>query len=259
VGNLPRIDLVTLRRSDSQTLKSIEIKLTALPDSTTYHLDDARYGCEIVVRQDTIVYLALSIAHIFRETPEELHRFLSERLPSINNWEADEILPIVPQMVATLNSLMGAYIEHQEPLVLQPVWKTIGRTPQLHDQAFDVFVWSNFAFTRLFFRTVRSELRELSRPVRSVIWLTKLLMDFAADGRIDHDRIINTLTYSRQSDKGFSITGAVSHQYMDCDQLTTPRIHKSHLRNIILGGGQHFLSPERRLDAIIVNSPDLFE
>ena len=30
------------------------------------------------------------------------------------------------------------------------------------------------------------------------------------------------------------------------------------IKNIILGGGQNLLSPERRFDAIIVNSPDLF-
>ena len=38
-----------------------------------------------------------------------------------------------------------------------------------------------------------------------------------------------------------------------------PRIKKSEIKNIILGGGQNFLSPERRFDAIIVNTPDLFE
>lgn len=30
------------------------------------------------------------------------------------------------------------------------------------------------------------------------------------------------------------------------------------LKKIILGGGQNLLSPERRFDAIIYNSPDLF-
>ncbi|MBQ9555564.1 MAG: HindVP family restriction endonuclease, partial [Muribaculaceae bacterium] len=30
------------------------------------------------------------------------------------------------------------------------------------------------------------------------------------------------------------------------------------IRNIILGGGQDLLSPERRFDAVLVNSPDIF-
>ena len=46
---------------------------------------------------------------------------------------------------------------------------------------------------------------------------------------------------------------------MTCDELTHPRINKNEIKNIILGGGQNLLSPERRFDAVIVNSPDLFE
>lgn len=34
--------------------------------------------------------------------------------------------------------------------------------------------------------------------------------------------------------------------------------NKNEIKNIILGGGQEMLSPERRFDAIIYNSPELF-
>jgi len=51
----------------------------------------------------------------------------------------------------------------------------------------------------------------------------------------------------------------VTHPYMDCDELHNPRITKEEIKNIILGGGQNLLSPERRFDAIIFNSPELFE
>jgi HindVP restriction endonuclease len=46
---------------------------------------------------------------------------------------------------------------------------------------------------------------------------------------------------------------------MSCPELTTPRIHKDAIKEIILGGGQNFLSPERRLDAAILNIPGLFD
>lgn len=36
VGNLPRVDLVTQR--NGQSLSALEVKLTALPDETTFHL-----------------------------------------------------------------------------------------------------------------------------------------------------------------------------------------------------------------------------
>lgn len=45
---------------------------------------------------------------------------------------------------------------------------------------------------------------------------------------------------------------------MMCDRLTKPMIKKNEIKNIILGGGQNLLSPERRFDAIVFNSPDLF-
>jgi hypothetical protein len=45
---------------------------------------------------------------------------------------------------------------------------------------------------------------------------------------------------------------------MSCPELTKPSIRKEEIKNIILDGGQNMLSPERRFDAIIFNSPDLF-
>jgi hypothetical protein len=45
---------------------------------------------------------------------------------------------------------------------------------------------------------------------------------------------------------------------MSCENLTSPRIRKDEIKNIILGGGQNLLSPECRFDAIIFNSPELF-
>ena len=41
-------------------------------------------------------------------------------------------------------------------------------------------------------------------------------------------------------------------------EIRHPRIRRAEISRIILGGGERYLSPERRLDAMIVNSPDLF-
>jgi hypothetical protein len=46
---------------------------------------------------------------------------------------------------------------------------------------------------------------------------------------------------------------------MQSPELTTPRIKSDEIKNIILGGGQNLLSPERRFDAIIFNTPKLFD
>ena len=44
---------------------------------------------------------------------------------------------------------------------------------------------------------------------------------------------------------------------MKSSRLESPIIPKSAIKEIILGGGQELLSPERRFDAIIYNSPEV--
>jgi len=66
------------------------------------------------------------------------------------------------------------------------------------------------------------------------------------------------MSLGNQTDKEFAISGNKTHKYMACDRLTKPIIHKNQIKNIILGGGQKWLSPERRFDAIIYFSTDLF-
>ena len=62
IGNLPRTDIVIQKESSGECLAGLEVKLTALPDNTTCNLKDSLYGSEIVIRPDTIVYLACSLA-----------------------------------------------------------------------------------------------------------------------------------------------------------------------------------------------------
>ena len=61
-----------------------------------------------------------------------------------------------------------------------------------------------------------------------------------------------------KNDKAFALSGKVTHRYMKSEELTKPRITKQDIKSIILGGGHNLLSPERRFDAIIFNSPELF-
>ena len=65
-------------------------------------------------------------------------------------------------------------------------------------------------------------------------------------------------TFNTKNDKAFAVSGRVTHHFLKSPELTTPRIKKNEIKNIILGGGQNLLSPERRFDAIIYSSPDLF-
>jgi hypothetical protein len=265
IGKLPRVDLVTHNTNNELScLRSLEIKLTALPDNSTYRLADDRYGCEIVTRPDTLVYLALSIAYNFENSRDQLLNYLEPICSKVNDWTSIRcVLPFVPQMAECMDNLLCENLEIQSPLVMQPVWKTVGKTSKLYHNCLDIFVWSNFGFTRLFFditkRLAKNSEESIQRPMRSVIWLMKMLYEFAVSGKINHKFIIDTLTYNTKNDKAFALSGTNTRPYMICDELIKPRITKEEIKNIILGGGHNFLSPERRFDAIILSNPEIFD
>ena len=264
VGHLPRVDLVTQNKLDGHVLKPIEIKLTALPDNTTCELEDSEYGTEIVIRPDTIVYLACSIAYNFKDDPSQLSKYFNKDFSKIKDWtEGREVWDYLTSMLQTIDSIILSILDKEEPILMQPIWKTLGKSPKLADNCLDVFIWSNFAFTQLFLDVARGELKEgvnkITRQVRTIIWLFKMLYDFSKNSQIDHAKVIDELSYNTKNDKAFAVSGKVTHPYMACAELSLPRITKEEIKNIILGGGQSLLSPERRFDAIIYNSPELFK
>jgi len=85
-----------------------------------------------------------------------------------------------------------------------------------------------------------------------------MLLGIKQRGRFDHQEIIDNLSYNTKNDKAFASSGKITNRYMNSSRLLTPIIGKSEIKNIILGGGENMLSPERRFDAIIFNSPELF-
>lgn len=263
-GKFPRTDLVTLDKASRNTcLHCLEVKLTALPDNSTFKLPEAQYGCEIVVRPTTIIYLALGIAYKFKDSPELLLNYLDPT--SVRRisawWSVDNVISHVLNLADDIDQILMTALDSQEAFVLQPVWKTIGRTAKLHQDCLDIFVWSDFAFTRLFLnaaRDVLSRKQEIDRYGRSIIWLARMLLDFAIEGRIPHADIIKALSYNAQTDKAFALNGANTNRYMACAELTSPRVKKTEIKNIIFGSGQNFLSPERRFDAALLSNPDLF-
>lgn len=263
VNNLPRIDLVTMNSRNGNCLKGIEIKLTALPDNSTCRLTDDKFGCEIVVRPDTIVYMALSII-LSLEEDRKFFKNILKPLNKISDWtHGANVVPYLSLMGQLIDKILSARLEKQTPLILQPIWKTNGKSQMLSDNAFDVFIWSDFAFAQLFLKVVKGELKndndKITRQTRSVVWLAKMLLDYANDGKVNHKKVIDELSYNTKNDKAFAVSGRASYPFMKCKELTTPRIKKQDVKNIILGGGQNLLSPERRLDSVILSTPGLFD
>lgn len=132
VGHLPRVDLVTQSKSSGQALKPIEIKLTALPDNTTCELAENEYGTEIVIRPDTIVYLACSIAFNFKGNLSALKSHFPKDFSKIPDWsEGLAVWNFIPQMLSTIDRITLSILDKQEPILMQPVWKTQGKSPAL--------------------------------------------------------------------------------------------------------------------------------
>lgn len=256
VGSLPRTDLVIQRESTGECLSGLEVKLTALPDNTTCDLDDSLYGSEIVVRPDTIVYLACSMAAGFSDA-------LGDILPSIQikDWsEAHLVLEKIEAIIQAIELLSMALEKNQNSFLLQPIWKTIGKSPELAENCLDIFVWSNAGFSNFISKIANKNpsVPGITRQTRTVVWLYKMLSDIKDYKKFNHEKIIDTLSYNTKNDKAFASAGNVTNKYMSCPRLVKPIIQKSDIKEIILGGGQHLLSPERRFDAILFNSPGLF-
>lgn len=261
IGNIPRTDLVIQNSVSGNCVRGLEIKLTALPDNTTCDLPEEQYGCELVIRPDTIVYLACSIAMQYKHkmSKKTLRKLVGNGVKKIVDWtEPNDVLPYLPSMVKTIENITLDNISSQEPFIIQPVWKTLGKSPQLAEHCLDVFVWSNLAFTRLFLNMANGSVTQINRIIRTVIWLFKMLYDFSQLDQIDYRQVIDELSFNTKNDKAFAVNGKVTYPYMKSKFLTKPRVQKSAIRHIILGGGQNLLSPERRFDAIIYNSPELF-
>jgi hypothetical protein len=248
---LESIDLVV--RDGKEGGRPLEVKLTVLPDQTTFSREEEFWGCELVVRPVSVIYAALTIYHSLIDRKEEALKLLKVTAMGVSDWtNTSEILAHRTQILGSLESFLDAFSDSQVPLILQPIWKTQGKLPELADQAFDIFVWSNMALCRLFLNQAKSnsETVKVSRHLRASARLLRCLYDLFSVGQIRRSEIVR-MALGNQTDKEFSASGAVTNPYMKHPRLTVPRIHKTVLSKIILNGGERKLSPERRFDATI--------
>jgi hypothetical protein len=249
--SLEAIDLVV---KEGDTVKrALEVKLTVLPDQTTFAKCEDQWGCELVVRPVCVIYAALTIYDSLIERNAEALALIRMSALRIGDWtNAVEIRTHRDQILDTLEIFLDTFSDAQVPLILQPVWKTKGKLPELADHAFDIFIWSNMALCRLFLNQAKAnkEGTKVSRHLRACARLLRCLYDLFSTGQMRRSEIIR-MALGNQTDKEFSASGAVTNQYMKHPRLTVPKVHKSALAQIILNGGELQLSPERRFDATI--------
>ena len=259
-GEREKIDLVMMNRSTNDLLSGLEVKLTAIPDNTTKARPQSEWGTEIVMRPPTICFLACSICANYGslEEKEKLRKMLRS-VPQINHWEEiDEVLPHYEKILNSVQAVSSDMFDKQKPLIVQPIWKTEGSRMRLQDNCLDVFVWSNLSIIQMCCMEGNEDIKKINRFHRTIIWLYKMLLDYVTYDIFDYKRIIRLQSYNLANDKAFALPGAKSRLLLKTDIVEKPRISKYEIKNIILGGGQDLLSPERRFDAVLVNSPDLF-
>lgn len=259
---LPAIDLVVGTGDPVRQIRPIEVKLTTLPDNTTEGLSEDKYGAELVIRSATTRYMALSMAQAVDAHRNRVREIFEPVFARVRNWDSKvEMAQIAPKAVAALELFLTEFKDLQSPLLMQPIWKTVGKSPVLAENCLDIFVWSDFALTHLFLESARNprDVNAISRYARAALRLTRFLYERSKADKVFQAPIYDGMTFDNQNDKEFSISGTRSRELMACARLVRPLIVRDEIQNIILGGGQKFLSPERRFDAILYFSTDLFE
>ena len=240
------IDLV-VRDLQGNYLAPVEVKLTVLPTSATSSKPESDWGSEIVVRTATTSYCAFSIWDSVKEHSRHIREIFEETCANIGSWTNDyEMSHKTNNLRSCIDVFEREYLRFQRPLVMEPIWKTRGQSPILCDDAFDIVVWSNLAFTRLFLDTEINE--TMSRPMRASARLARCIWELSKSGKIRVDEIYRQMAFGQQTDKEVSVPGDRWRRYITCDRTLRPAVPKTALNEIIAPGYIDHLQPERRFD-----------
>lgn len=240
------IDLV-VRDLSGNYLAPVEIKLTVLPTSATANKPEDEWGSEIVVRTATTSYCAFSIWDMVKDRHMLVREIFEETCGNIGSWTNDfEMSHKTESLKAALNDFEREFIDCQRPLVMQPFWKTQGQSPVLCDNAFDIVVWSDLAFSRLFIETPNDE--SMSRPMRASARMARALWELGKSGKIRVEEIYRQMAFGQQTDKEISVPGDRWRKYITTGRTVNPAVSKDALLEIIDPEYIEYLHPERRFD-----------
>jgi len=251
------IDLV-IKGTDNVFLRPLEVKLTVIPDSTTCDLEDeSLWGSEIVFRSATTQYCTLGMTNSLVDHLDSIRDMFERPCSRIQDWgNKTEVRARLPGLLDICNSFEQRFFDHQQPLIMQPIWKTQGQDPLLVEHgALDIFVWSDFAFTRLFLTSPLLDIeanKPLSRQNRAAARFIRYWYEVARNGRVHLRDIYRQMTFDLQTDKEFSVPGNVTNPYMRCDRLAHLAVDRDALFDIILDRGEEQLMPERRFDQSVL-------
>lgn len=87
--------------------------------------------------------------------------------------------------------------------------------------------------------------------MRSTARLARCIYDISKSGKVRIDEVYRQMAFNYQTDKEFSVSGAITNRYMRSPRLESPIVPRDALYDIILNGGEKLLMPERRFDQTI--------
>ena len=243
------IDLV-IKDAFGNFLSPLEVKLTVLPTDGTSKLTEDKWGCELVIRSATTSYCALGMFDSVKNSRANIREIFEKSCSSIQMWDNEyEMSHKTLDLYEAIQNFQKEYYTNQKPLLMQTIWKTQGKSPLLADQAFDIVVWSDYAFSRLFIDSALTDKAEkMSRPMRATARLARCIWELSKSGKIRIDDIYRQMAFGNQTDKEFAINGGKWRQYVSADRITNLMLPKTVINEIIEPGNITRLSPERRFD-----------
>lgn len=242
------IDLV-IKDTAGTFLSPIEVKLTVMPDNTTFRKPEELWGSEMVVRTATTSYCALGMFDAVKAESATVREIFENACSSIQSWDNDfEMTHKTITLAQSIDHFQQMFYRKQKPLLMQTIWKTQGKSPLLADQAFDIVVWSDYAFSRLFVDNSYETVPTMSRYMRSTARLARCLWELSKSGKIRVVDIYRQMAFGNQTDKEFAVPGKRWKSYVMSDRTTRPILPKEAVNDIIEDGYIELLSPERRFD-----------
>lgn len=242
------IDLV-IKDVDGKFLSPLEVKLTVLPTSATSSLSEELWGSELVVRTATTSYCAFGMFDAIKKESRLVREIFEEACASIQSWDNDfEMTHKMPQLCKAVDDFQLLYHKRQKPLLMQTLWKTQGQSPFLMDQAFDMVIWSDYAFSRLFLDGSEQPANTMKRGMRASARLARCLWELSKSGKIRVVDIYRQMAFGNQTDKEFAVGGSAWRNYVSTDRIKNFALSKDVVNEIIESGYIDKLRPERRFD-----------
>ena len=104
------IDLV-VKDLEGNYLSPLEVKLTVLPDNTTYKKKESEWGAEMVIRSATTSYCALGMFDALTEQAIHIREIFEEACSHIQSWDNDfEMTHKIPSLCSCLDLFQMTYL-----------------------------------------------------------------------------------------------------------------------------------------------------